>query len=280
MQIPSMPSNLRSSREELRQEYLEEYFDQIYSIFTGRCTPIKSFITDDKGKVSDDKLEALVYDIISTQEDEMEFYHNFFYFALQGIIEVNYEDFITVKNFDDVLTLITITPAHNNVVDEAGLCWSDFKDFNPSWGMIEATRFGCEMLMNKHIASTYSPERVEFCKEHFKGGLIPNKLDDLQEEFDFMVKRDGIHKDVPEWKKSIADPKKFVDCYIKFRDRYIELMSENTLPNKTFYFIVSGMIDDFLNRKKISIFSSLEKTAIAFDRIERFIKTIKTENGL
>lgn len=299
----SMPSSLDSKHRELRKEYLEEYFSEIRSVFAGRNTPIRPFIEDKNGKASAERLEALVNDIVDVHyrnkwdkmigesesgvhdweisdktynalQSECGLYHSFFLFALQGIIQAE-RDFTAVKTFADVLKLITITPAHCDVTDEISLIWSDFKDLTPGWGFIEANRFGCSMIIKNHISSLYTPELKDICKTHYAKSTISAKVDDPDELFEYSVKCLYIPKETPEWIASLADPDKFVSSYIGFREKYVAFVKQGGTIY-AFYDTVRELIDDHLDQKGFSVFSSVEGTAVAFDRLERFINATES----
>lgn len=185
----TMPKCLQGDHNKLRQEYLEEYFLEMRSVLTGRCTPVKPLFTDENGKASDEKLEAVILEIIGEcSEKKYKLYHSFFYFALQGIIEKRWDELRLVETFDDVLELITISPAHCPIEDLISLIWSDFKEYDPSWGFFEATRFGCSFIIENHISSLYTPEKLAICKNHFKDSSISNKVDDPKREYDYQIK--------------------------------------------------------------------------------------------
>ena len=301
----SMPTCLGFQRRELRKEYLEEYFRDIRSVFTGRDTLIRPLITDKEGKASLEKLEALVTEIVDLhyqnewdkriEESESgvydwpisdrvydafqrkcELYHSFFFFALQGIVQAD-QDFKAVERFADVLEMITIAPAHCEIEDKENLIWSDFKDLTPGWGMFEANRFGCSMIIKNHISSLYTPELKDICKTYYAKSGISAAVDDPKEIFDYTVKCLYIPKETPEWIASLADPDKFVSSYIAFREKYIAYIAfmKQQWTIYGFYDTVENLIDDYLTKEGLSVFSSIEETAVAFDRLERFINTIK-----
>lgn len=290
----------------MRREYLEEYLNEIRSVMTGRNASIKSIIADENGKIIDEKLERLIsiivdeyyrldsgwinellaIDCISDEEAEkqlaanqikVEMYHCFFYCALQGIVKVSlYEEiFKAVENFSDIVEILTLTGRDFQSTDEKELIWFDFWDLNLCRGFFDATRFGCVMLMDKHFATTYTPEQIAFCKTHFKDTDIPYKLDHLQEEFDKHMKTAYINEDAIEWKKKVSDPKKFINSYIRFREKYLEFMRSDCTKGDFIDLDIPKLIDDYLNDYLLSVISSDEESALAFDGLERLIKTIK-----
>lgn len=274
----------------LTRQYFEEYISEIRSVFDGGSISIKKKIADKNGKAVDSKVEALVSLIVDryfeaewetrlywTEKDKYyrefantseeahkalersaEIYRCFFYCALQGIVVSEQGEFRPVKTFGDLKELIvkSFSRRHNFINSREDLFFSDLLfTYNKRFTtFLETTRMGCIFLMKKHFAYTYTQAEKELCVKSFKQRY--NVTEDffnkyLDADHSAKMEKAAKHESIEAWVNSVADPEKFVQTYLRYRQLYMPSLARGRIPMSYDY---TCMIDYYLDREKDTVF--------------------------
>lgn len=219
---------------------------------------------------------------------QAEMYRCFFYCALQGICVSEYRFFIPVETFGDLKELIlsSFERKNNMITTIRSLFYGDiYNEYNQNYTtFLETSRLGCYLLTKKHFSHTYTQEEKEFSEQIireteqqialFKHNISREYMTDetvdpsCTEETDKVPKFDNVQP----WIDSVADPDKFVKAYVRYRQLYMPYLEKQCIPLAR---DVISMVDRYLDRENLTCFSSAEETALAFNRIENIIYTLK-----
>lgn len=231
---------------DFRLETFNERLKEISNIVTGRNTELATYISDEDGKISDERIDGLISDLIeglinydqqlyshliyTLPEETRELYECFLYCTIQGVAHMKYVDILQHTEVERVTTFSDILDILNNSFtyrDRSELLYIEQLGYPVATG--DTGFFRCcdvayEILTDSNIMNVFSDEEAEIVTEMRGKQRSMEVYDDYDDEDD-----DDYEKRFAREQLSQAPPLTEEELFNRFygiHDEYEEQISD------------------------------------------------------